>query len=181
MKLVRDRADARHLPSRHNFALFRLGAYLRARNAQPQHADVILVLDRHQSSTETMLVAWWYVLTAACFVTATLFASWPLPLALLAAVPVVLVGVEVPVVFFGVVLPLTRVRVSAVRVNSVLMMAVLGGASAYFVRSASWVRFVGLQVLVLFALNAIAAVIMFLLRDSIARMEASFGGAESAR
>lgn len=179
MKLVRDRADARVLPARHNFALFRLVAFLRARKVRPQRADVIVALDRHQSNTETTLVACWYFATSTCFVAATLFVSWPLPLALLVSLPLVLVGVEVPVVFLGVVLPLARVRVDTVRVNSILMMALLAGASAYLVRGASWVRFAALQVLVLFALNAIASAIVFLLRDSIARLEESFGGAES--
>lgn len=178
MRLVRHRVDARHLPSRHNFALFRLFAYFRSLRATPKNEDVILALDRNQSNTETALVGWWYLLTFTCFI-ATRFATWPLPLALLVSLPLALVGIEVPMVLFGMLASLFRAAVPA-RFTSFAMMALLAGASAYFALGATWVRYAGLQVLALFGLNAIASAIVFLLREPIARLEATFGGAESA-
>jgi hypothetical protein len=44
--MVHGNAAARWLPSRHNFALFRLLAWLRLRNAHPEPAPVILGIDR---------------------------------------------------------------------------------------------------------------------------------------
>jgi hypothetical protein len=52
-------------------------------------------------------------------------------------------------------------------------------ASAYFARSQSWARFVAWQFLAVLALNAIAAVVVLLLRDSIADVESSLGGFSS--
>jgi hypothetical protein len=178
VKLVRNRVDARHLPARHNFALFRLFAYLRSLRTTPRTEDVILVLDRNQSNTETHLVGWWYLLTLTCF-TSTLFRGWALPLALLVSLPVTLFAIEVPIVSFGLLVSALRIR--SIRATSFAAMALLASLAAYFAMTqTTWVRFAGLQVFVVFALNGIAAVIAFLLREPIARLEATFGGAESA-
>ena len=75
MRVVRGRADARWLPSRHNFALFRLAAFLRLRRARPEPCDGSCVIDRHQSAMETWLVMSWVTLTFACYLAATLFAT----------------------------------------------------------------------------------------------------------
>lgn len=180
MRFVRGRADARFLPSRHNAALFRLAAYLRLRNAKPEPSDGVLVIERYQSAFETWTVGSWIIGTIACFVAATLFASWPIPLAILAAVPLTIVGLELPLYLIGLTItPLLRAHPT--QVNSLLFFAGVAAAAAYFATRPSWVRFVGWQFLALLALNAIAAVIVFLLRDPIARLEASVtGGPASA-
>ena len=164
MKVVRDRADARWLPSRHRFALFRLFAFLRLRNAKPERREgLMLVVDRDQTAIEHHGISLWIVLTATCYVAATLFAAWPVALALPVAFVVAAGAVEVPMVLAGLVVPS--------RVNSVLLMSILIAAAAYFATQRTWVRFAAWQFLALVALNAVAAMIVFLLRGSIARLE----------
>ncbi len=180
MRIVRGRVDARWLPSRHNFALFRLGAYLRGRNATPEPADTILIVDRHQSAFETYAVSAWVLLTLTCYVTATLFASWPAPLALAAALPVAAVAAHVPFFVAAALLaPFPMRDATHLRVQSFLMMLTLLAASSWFATRASWVRFAAWQFLGLAALNAIAAAIVFALRAPIARLENAIGGATS--
>jgi hypothetical protein len=184
MKLIRGRGEARWFPSRHNFALFRLAAYLRLRSAKPAASDTIYVLDRNQSSTETYIVAAWITLTLTCYVAVTLFGTWPVPLALAAALPVAFAGVEVPMLLSAVVIApvLNLVRPGSkdiTRVNSFVLMLAFIATSAYFATRLTWVRFAGRQVLAVVAANAAAAVIVFLLKGSIHRLEASIGGASS--
>ncbi len=185
MRFVRGRLDARWFPSRHNLALFRLAAYLRLRNAPPERGDVILVIDRHQSAAETWIVTTWVTLTTACFMSATLFARWPVAVALGVAVPLAIAGLEVPAIISALtVAPLYNAiaprRIAPMRVNAIFVMALLAAVSMYFVTQATWVRFVAWQFLALLTLNALAAPIVFSLRDSIARLEAAVGGTPSA-
>jgi hypothetical protein len=184
--LVRGRYDARWLPSRHNYALFRLFAWLRLRALKPDRRDVVLFVDRHQSAVETWTVCVWVLLMLICYLAATLFSTWPLPLALTAATPLALAGLNVPVVAGGLVFPplwsaVTRSSVDRSRVNSFALMVCLALAAAWFARSASWLRFVAWQFAAVVTLNALAAVIVFLGRNAIARLEDSFGGAASGR
>ena len=175
MKIVRGRADARWLPSRFHFALFRLFAYVRMRLAKPEHADVSLIIDRDQNNLESPLLSAWATLTITCWIAGTLFASWPLPLALLAAVPVAITCLEIPIVTIG----LLRKRENNIALTSVVMMSLLIAAALYFARAHSWIRFVSWQFLAGVALNALAAPIAFLLRGSIAEMENAVGGISS--
>jgi O-antigen ligase len=186
VRLVRGRADARWFPSRHNFALFRLIAYLRLRRAQPEHRNVILIIDRHQSAGETWLVMSWVTLTLACYLATTLFADWHIALALLASLPLAIVLLEVPAILSALTIApalrvVTRGRANGIATNSVVMMLLFTAASAYFARHPTWIRFVAWQFLALLALNAVAAMIAFSLRNSIARLEHDFGGVTSAR
>jgi hypothetical protein len=176
VKIVRGRADARWLPSRFNFALFRLYAFLRMKHAKPEPADVALVIDRNQNPIESAVLSTWTTATLACYAAGTLFASWPLPLALLAGVPVAIICLEIPLVVVGV--PLWR-RESNIPLNSIVMMALMTGAAVYFARSETWIRFAAWQFLGAVALNGIAAATMFLLRGSIAEMESAVGGITS--
>jgi hypothetical protein len=66
-------------------------------------------------------------------------------------------------------------------VSSFVTVALLTAGAAYCATRPTWVRFAGWHFLSMLGLNAIAAVIVFLLRDSIAQLEASAGGAPSAR
>ena len=186
MRVVRDRADARWFPSRHNLALFRLAAYLCLRRAKPEHSGGILIIDRHQSAAETWLVMSWVTLTLACYLATTLFVDWHIALALPVSLPLAIVLLEVPAILSALTIaPLLHwiagARTNGVRVNGVVIMLLFSAASAYFARHPSWIRFVAWQFLALLALNAIAAVIVFPLRHSIARLEAQVGGASSAQ
>lgn len=176
MKIVRGRADARWLPSRFNFALFRLYAFLRMKNARPEPADVSLVIDRNQNPIESAVLSAWTTATLTCYAAETLFEAWPLPLALLAGAPVAITCLEIPVIAVGVSL---RHRPNNIPVNSVVLMSLLIGAALYLARAPSWVRFAAWQFLGAVALNAIAAAIVFLLRGAIADMESAAGGTSS--
>jgi hypothetical protein len=178
MKMIRGRADARWLPSRHNFALFRLAAYLKMRTSKPEPRNVIIVIDRHQSAIENHSVAAWVFFTVTCFIAATLFRSLRLPFALAVAVPTAFVLVEVP--FFATAILLGTWKGDRIRAQSFAYMCTLITAAAWLSTSTSWVRFIAWQFLGFVVLNAIAAVIVFLLRDSIARLENAVGGATSA-
>jgi hypothetical protein len=179
VRVVRGRADARWFPSRHNFALFRLWAYLRLRSARPEHYDGTLVIDRHQSAAETWVVMSWMTLTFACYLAATLFAGWHIAPALLVSMPLAIVLIEVPAILSALTIaPLFRINSS--RVNGFVIMLLFGAVSVYFARHPSWIRFVAWQFLALLALNAMAAMIAFPLRHAMARLEAAVGGVSSA-
>lgn len=173
MNFVRGRAEARWLPSRHNFAIFRLFAYLRLRNAKRETSDVILFIDRHQSASETWIVGVWLIATLAGYLAATWLGSWPLPLAMVVAFPLAWLGSEVPAVATGIVMTLVTRNENHVRINSFIVMLLYTLAALGFAKSDTWVRFVAWQFLAMLALNAVAAAIVYLLRGSIARLEAS--------
>jgi hypothetical protein len=178
MKMVQGNAAARWLPSRHNLALFRLLAWLRLRNARPTPSAVILGIDRHQSNSETWIVTVWMLVMATIFVGEVL--SVPLPLALVIAVA----GFQAALITSGLtVAPLwnavTRLGTPGVKVSSFVIGAMLTAGAAYCTTRPTWVRFAGWHFLAMLALNALAAVIVFLLRDSIAHLETSVGGPPS--
>jgi len=178
MTIVRGRADARRLPSRHRFALFRLAALMRLRNAAPRPADVVLFLDRDQNAIDHHAASLWIVLTIACYLAGTLFAAWPVVAALAVSVPLALMAVQFPVAIIGL---LTARTARRHLINSVALMSVLILLAVHFARGTSWVRFAAWQFLAVIGLNAIAAVIVFLLRAPIARLEREvIGGAPSA-
>jgi hypothetical protein len=176
VKVVQGRADARWLPSRFNYALFRLYAFVRMKVAKPEPTDVSLVIDRNQNPIESAVLSTWTTATLACYAAATLFASWPLPLALLAGVPVAITCLEIPIVTLGVLL---RRRANNIPLQSFVLMSLLIGAAMYFARSQTWARFAAWQFIGAVVLNAIAAVMVFLLRGSIAEMENTLGGITS--
>lgn len=166
MKFIRGRADARWLPSRHHFALFQLFAFLRLRRAPPEPREgLVLVVDRHQTAAEHHSVSIWIVLTVTCYLAATLFARWPLPLALAVAFPLAPVAIHVPMLSLGL---LTR---GHRRLNAMSLMFVFIAMAVYFAGQQSWVRFAAWQFLAFVTLNAIAAAVVFMLRAQIARLE----------
>lgn len=181
MRVVSGRSDARWLPSRFNFAIFRLFAFLRMRITKPEPRDVALVLDRNQSAIETYTISAWTVLTVCCYVAETLLASWPLPLAFLAAIPIVNVAFEIPIILVGT--TILRGDRDNLEKQSGMLMIVLTALSlciALAERFAhSWVRFAAWQFLAVVALNGIAAMFVFLLRGAIAEMESAVGGISS--
>ena len=169
MRLVRGRADARWLPSRHNFALFRLGAFFRLRRAEPEHRDGIMVIDRQQSATEPWLVMCWLIATLACYLAVTLFAQWHVAIAIATSLPLAFALLEVPAVISALTIaPFTQ---NGIRANGFAVMLSFTAASVHFATRPTWIRFVAWQFLALLALNAIASVIVFALRDAIARLE----------
>jgi hypothetical protein len=180
MSVVHGRADARRLPSRHRFALFRLAAFLASRNAQPEPANVSLFLDRDQNAIDHYAASLWIVLTLTCYTAGTLFAGWPVAAALAISFPIAAAALQALIVFVGLVAgPAAAARRH--RMSSFVMMALLMVLAAHFARGTSWVRFAAWQFLAVIALNALAAVIVYLLRRPIARLESAvIGGASSA-
>ena len=165
MKLVRGRADARWLPSRHRFALFRLYAFFRLLGAKPEPREgLVLVVDRDQTAFEHHGASIWIVLTVACYFAATLFADWPLAAGLAAGLPAAALAIEFPI-WIGGLIP------GRARGVAFVTMFLLIAASIHFARQASWVRFAAWQFLGLIAINALASAIVFLLRAPIARLE----------
>jgi hypothetical protein len=171
LNLVRGRAEARWLPSRHHYAIFRLAAYVRLRLTRGTRAEnVAFAIDRDQSATENHGMAAWIALTAACYFSGGPFESWPLPLGLLIGALLTVVLMHVPICTFGLLLP----NRNNIRLTSNVTMLVLIAAAAYYATSPSWVRFVAWQFLAVLVLNAVAAMIVVALRGSIARVEAAF-------
>jgi hypothetical protein len=166
VKVVQGRAEARWLPSRHRFAMFKLFAFFRMRTAAPQPQEgLVLIVDRDQTAFEHHAMSLWMVLTVTCYLAATVFASWPLLLALVVAFLLAPTVIHVPMLSIG---ALTR---GHRWLNTFLLMTVFVAAAAYFARFQTWVRFAAWQVLGFIALNAIAALIVYLLRGAIAELE----------
>jgi hypothetical protein len=169
VKAVRGRADARWLPSRHRFALFRLYAYVRLLGAKPEpRPGLILIIDRDQTAYEHHLVSLWIAATSTCYVAATLFRGLPVPVAIAVAIPVAALALEVPFYISGLLLR------GGSRLNGIVYMFLLAVASIHIVRQPSWVRFVAWQFFAVIALNTAAAAIVFVLRAPIARLERGF-------
>jgi hypothetical protein len=185
VRFVRGHGEVRRFPSRHDHGLFRLVSYLRLGNVKHEPHDGILIIERQQSNLETWTVGVWIMLTVTGYV-ASLLPAWPLPLALLAAVPLALLGVQVFLVLAGVTIvpawnAIARAGTRPAHVNNVFFILTMIGASLYFATRTTWVRFVAWQFLAVLVLNALSAGIVFLLRDSIAQLEASIGGSASGQ
>jgi len=181
MRIVRGRAEARWMPSRYVFALFRLFAYLRFRNAKPEPREVLLVVERAQSNVEVTVVVSWLLLTGACYVAELGLGSWPLAVTIPVGTLLANFVLQATIVFSAFTFaPLwrrvTRLQTPASRVNSFVVLSVAAGASAYCLGHPSWVRFVAWHFFAIAALNALASAILFALRDSIARLEAAMPG-----
>jgi hypothetical protein len=186
MRFVRGRAEARWLPSRHHFAVFRLNALLRLRSAEPETRDAMLAVDSHQSTTESLMVGSWFFLTAACYIAEALRPRLWLPAAVLLALPLSvflfqMIFVPAAAVFGRLsVAAGRRVDESNVDLHSTLFMLILGGVSLRHAFGPAWTRFVAWQYFFCVALNLTAACAMFLLRARASDLEEKLGGAASA-
>lgn len=166
MNVVRGRADARWLPSRHRYALLKLFAFLRLQSARPEPREgLVMIVDRDQTAIEHHGVSLWIALTVTCYLAATVFSRWPLPLALPFALLLSPIAIHVPL------LSIAALTLGNRRVNSFMLMFAFVALAIYFARHPSWARFAAWQFLAFVALNGIAAVIVFALRAPIARLE----------
>jgi hypothetical protein len=174
MNVVRGHSAARWLPSRFHFALFRLSAYLYLRFAKPDDVreNVVLAIDRDQSTLENYGIAIWVVLTTTCYVSAALFPSWPVAAALLVSLPIAVIVLQLPLIVIGLVF---RNRNNIALISKIMMLALTVIAVAY-ATSPLWIRFVAWHFLALVILDGAAAVVAFVLRQSMARLEESFAG-----
>ena len=183
MTMVRDRGDARWLPSRFNFALFRLVAYLRLRTSDPEsRPGIALSIERHQSATENYLVAACVLVLWIAFSAVMLDSVMPFPLACIVAFPVAALIVHlVPMCLIGLlVVPAARkitghAALDNIAISSVIMIILTIAAAAVLAAGTSPVRYVGTAFLVSTAINALASVVVFTMRRSIAETERRFG------
>ena len=174
MRIVYDRAEARWLPSRAGFALARLIAFVMLRRAHPQAAPGLrLIVQREQIALEQYAVSVWVLLTTIAYLTATLTRWMVLPAAAAVAIVSAAFIVEIPYLLLGALL--LPFRAGNRKLLSTACMILLLLASSYFATRATPVRFVAYFALLLFALNAVAAVVMFALRGPVRRLEERCG------
>lgn len=182
MRVVRDRGDARWLPSRFRFALFRLIAYFMLRAARQETAPgTIMAIEPDQSAVENYLVAGMVFLMTASFTAALLAAVMPFVVACVLALPATLAMVQVPILGCGLtVTPLLRKLTGVPRerdmaINSAILMLLAIATAALLALHTSPLRHAGIAFLLLAGVNALAAVVVFLLRRAIADSERRFG------
>lgn len=167
MRVVRDRNEARWLPSRHRFALAKLIAMVvmpRARR-EPTSLKMIYAIQRDQSTLEHYSVAVWLYITA----TAYLIAITP-PILWIVMPWIAGLAIHVPCFLIGWLAGLAGGNDNR-KLNGISTMAMMLIASSYFATTSSPVRFIAWFFLGVVALNAIAAVVMWLLRGTAAAME----------
>jgi hypothetical protein len=186
VKLIRGSEEMRWMPSRYHFALFRLAGWLRLRNARiAGERDRILSLHRYQSGIEMSGVGFWTLLTVTCWFAGLLHALPP-PAALLAGLPLAWISLQVMTAFAALcITPLVRFVTrrpgeNNLALNSFAVMLMLVAAASWISMQRTWARFAAWQFLALVALNALAATLLFFLRDDVARLESSLGGETSA-
>lgn len=186
-RIVRNRADAKLLPSRHDFAIFRVIAWMRLSRAKPASTSTMHFADRHQSAAEMWTVGIWMLVASTLYATDALSFRLPLALAGIAGFAIALTALQLAVVVSGlVVAPLWRSLVRhdtlPLRVNSIVVMSLFIAATAWASLRPGWVRYAGWMTLAAGALNLMAAILLRLFRNQIARLEASvLGGAPSER
>ena len=180
MNAVRDRAEARWLPSRFRYAIFRLIALMMISRAKPKEArGLVLVIDRDQSAPEYYIISTWLLVTASCYVGALLSPLTTRAIAALAAVPVAAMVIKFPLYLGG--LTAIGLRALGSRVedmrstNSKLTYGMLMLASLWFIRNESWIRYVAVAFFVVLAVNALASIVVVLLRGRIAAVDRAYG------
>lgn len=161
MNVIRDCPAARWLPSRHRFALAKLIAFTRfhRRVASPMNVDhLLLAIDRDQTAWEHFAISALVFLTAFCYIAAALPLS--LGFAILAAIPLATLAVQLPLA--------TGLGAKA---NATLEFLLLLLASAYFAVAETSIRYVAWCFLALVILNAVAWLVMLMLRDHVRNLE----------
>lgn len=178
MRVIRDRAEAKWLPSRFHFALARLVAYVVFRRAAPRdQRGLVLAVDRNQNGIESYAASIGVLILATCY-TAVLLGRLVHPIAAaVLAVPMALAALQVPIVLLPLTAALPRIQRHAMRVNSLLLTTVLLCLSLYFAVSDGWVRIIARTFFVLVLMNVLAAIVIWPLRQRFAELEGRYEGA----
>lgn len=152
------------LPSRHHFALARLIALAMCHPERSEGSSehAMFAIDRHQSTAENYAVSILYTAITTCYI-AALLPLWT-PIALVAALPLAMIAIQLLVIGGGLVL-------RTMAASSAFMMLCAVAASLYFATYTTWVRFPAYAFLAVVALNAVAYVVMWLLRDRVRELE----------
>lgn len=182
MKLIRDRSEARWLPSRHRYAIGRLAGFVRTRRAKPsRQPGLLLPLDRDQTAAEIHAVALWVVITLSCYATEMLSRRWSPAAAAAAGIVAAIMALQIAVVASGsIVMPLWnavsgRRSTNNIEANSAVILSAMLGASVYFATLPGWVRFVAWTALGIAIVNAAAAVALWMIRGSVEELERRCG------
>jgi hypothetical protein len=172
VNVVRDRSEARWLPSRHHFAVARLIAYAKLRGARAganKTEHLILSIDRDQTAAEMNGAAIWVFITTVCYIAAALPLIWPA--AIVVAIPIAAIALQLPTVVIG---PIVRLMIGDgdhIKIISVIAMSLLVIASSYFAVSSSWARYVAWLFFTLLIVNGAAAIVVWTLRGGIRAAE----------
>ena len=172
MRLIRNCARARWLPSRHRYALAKLIALIASHRTRADEPHLhVYAVDRDQSTFEQMTAATWIFLTSCAYgMAVTPWWSWPL---VILVVPLLL---QLPFYFAGaVVLPLVMKSEDHRDLNTYFQWIVMIVLSAWAAASQHWSRFVAWFFFGVLALNAIAAVIVWMFRGAMAKLERECG------
>ena len=160
MNVVRSHPEARWMPSRYTFALFRLGALMRLqsqRNAAPR--PVFLAIDHGQSALENYTVGLWAFVTVACYLAACMQPWIGIVAAIACGIALSGWALQIPMYSVGVWFPGRDNR----RLTSIATFAAMTGASLLAATRTSWVRWVAIVFFTALALNVLAAIVMFAL------------------
>ena len=167
MRVIRDRDEARWLPSRHHFALAKLIAMIVMKPAPRAETSLkrIYAIDRDQSTLENSAISIWLDVTGTAYLmAATHPAAWILMPWIAGFV------IHAPCFLIGWIAGLFGGHDNR-KLNGVLTMGMMLIASSHFAMSDSPVRFLAWFFIGVFALNALAAVVMWMLRGTAAAME----------
>lgn len=176
MKIARNRADARWLPTRHNLAIFRLYAYLRMREAKPEPRDGMMTpIDRYQSSFETHCVAIVIFAISSIYLAGFLARWMPLAIGFLVAPLVVPLLMQIPLWLIGGIATLAGGENNK-RLISTSIVAMLVAWSVYQAMSWTWQRWPARIFFALVLANLAAAPLAWLLRHRFEAMEESCAG-----
>lgn len=167
-----DRPEARWLPSRHRFALWRLVAFVRLRWSRPpleRPEHLILSIDRDQTAVEMHCVAAWVFVTTTCYFAA--FLPFALPLSIVIAIVLAAIAIHVPIVPGGGMLRLLMGDGDRIKIISVTTMGLLLIASSYIATTTTWARYAAWFFFAILITNCIAAAILWLLRNAVRAAE----------
>jgi hypothetical protein len=173
-----NRSISPSLPSRSNFAIFRLIGFVRSGMTRTDvAANTTLAIDRGQNTFEMYATALWITIVTACYCAASLAPLMPWPLAIVIGVILAPVIVQIPFFASGYLLMPLWQRISGrdernnIRPNSFVTMALFLGASAWFATRHGWIRTIAIASLIVAVVNAAAAAVMWLLRNRVREME----------
>jgi hypothetical protein len=180
MRVVRDRADARWLPSRARFAISRLIALLvMSQTPAREHKGLVLVIDRDQNAIENHVLGAGAAIAGSAFIAGALTNRAGVVLAIVLAVPLALIAYSALVVMLGLIVEPLVVKSGAPislarRINGLIQMGLLLGAAVHFATRPAWVRPVAVAFLTVVALNVIASVVMIFMRSRVAALDRRF-------
>ncbi|HUP45003.1 MAG TPA: hypothetical protein VM779_05775 [Thermoanaerobaculia bacterium] len=157
MRIVRDRADARWLPSRYRFAIFRLTAWLLLRRSRSEIREgLVLGIDRDQNAVESYTVGIWLTANASLFLLAFFQPYIFRPVAPVVAFLVTVIGFQVLITAFAFG-PRSWRQQNHIELQSFTHMFVVTVAAIHFAGTDGWIRWVAWAFLLVLGINTAAA------------------------